>query len=357
MASEINFPLYSPGIDCEINRNSLLVAADLRYEKSVLAVYSCLGGKLSETAVSEYVTTEFSDFRAMLKHFLSEQQITTEVKVAVAVPGPVISGSCHTPNLPWPVDKQKIQSELGISKVSVINDLEAVAYSLACAKSQQIEMLYGAEAAVPRGNVAILAPGNGLGEAGLFFDGQFLRPFATEGGHTEFSPRNDDEVEFYRYLHEIYGLVTWESVLSKKGLYNIYRFLRDIGRHEEGESLSRRVQNEPFLEVLASEARAGQSRLVNLTVELFWAFLAREANSMVLKLKATGGLIITGEIIEVLLPFCNREKFYRDFMISDRMERLLKGIPIYVMRNEKEILEGAAYYGAFYEKGERTSEK
>lgn len=348
MSAKTKFPLYSPGLGCDTNNNKELLIIDLRPDTSFAALANCKDGEVTITKESKIVTTNYSSFSALADAFRKKEGLDSVRELSVAVPGPVIDGMCKTPNLPWEVSKEVVEKELGFSKVHLINDLEAVAYSLSDVYDDKFEIIYKPESK-RRANVAILAPGNGLGEAGLYYDGEFLRPFATEGGHTEFSPRDDFEVQFYQFLKNIYGIVTWENVLSKKGLYNIYRFLRDIGRHEEEPWLRERVEKEDFLHVVSSVAREQKSRLVKLTMAMFLDFLAREANSMVLKLKATGGLIITGEIMEEIYDLIDKERFYKNFMISDRMEHLLKDIPIYILRNKKGILEGAAYYGAFYE--------
>lgn len=347
MDTKTTFPLYSPGINCESNKNINLLVADLRKENSTLTIFKCENGNLNLQDEKVYVTDNFSSFAELAKTFLKDTGKEVE-RIAVGVPGPVIKGTCETPNLPWKLDQEKIKSETGVSKAYLINDLEAVAYSLATVDEKRFEILHTSPNK-SKGNVAILAPGNGLGEAGLFWDGESLRPFATEGGHTEFSPRNDFEVEFYQFLNKIYGIVTWENVLSKEGFYNIYRFLRDIGRHKEDEWLTERIQKEDFLTLISEVGKDNSSRLVKLSVEMFLEFLAREANNLVLKLKATGGLIITGEISDKIYELVDKKKFYKDFKISDRMEHLLKDIPIYFLRNEKEILQGAAFYGAFIE--------
>ncbi|MDO5615943.1 MAG: glucokinase [Cruoricaptor ignavus] len=347
MEAKTKFPLYFLGRDCDANKNSVVIVADLRKNTSRLAIYKCENGDISQKTESKYPTQDFQSFSDLAKQFLQEQQVSDDFRVSIAVPGPVINERCETPNLPWIVDLQTIKKDLQNDNILLINDLEAVAYSLADVYDHKFEIIHSTENKTI-GNVAILAPGNGLGEAGLFYDGEFLRPFATEGGHTEFSPRNDFEVEFYQFLNKIYGIVSWEKVLSKEGLYNIYRFMRDVGRHTESEELAKRMQTEPFLDVIADEVKKGNSRLVDLTVKMFLEFLAREANNTVLKLKSTGGLIITGEIIDKIFSFIDRDKFYKNFMISDRMGHLLRDIPIYILRNENEIVEGAAYYGAFY---------
>ena len=348
MDTKINFPLYSPGKKNEGCADYQFLVADLRSKKSTIALYECTSENLKNLLETRYNNEDFSSFSEMVQTFVKENNLSGISRISVAVPGPVINGICETPNLPWILNAENIKSELSFPKVYLINDLEATAYSFMDFSQNQLEVLHTSDNKI-RGNVAVLAPGNGLGEAGMFWDGESLRPFATEGGHTEFSPRNDFEVEFYHFLNKIYGIVSWENVLSKDGLYNIYRFMRDIGRHKEDEVLKGRILNEDFLTVIAEVGETKQSRLVNLTIEMYAEFLAREANNLVLKLKAIGALIITGEIPTKVFHLVGKEKFYSDFKISDRMEHLLKDIPIYIVRNEKGILEGAAQYGAFIE--------
>lgn len=348
MDINLNFPLYSPGKKGEACADYHFLVADVRKNISYIALYRCHEGELSNITEKKYESQNFSSFSELVKTFIAEHDISGINRLSVAVPGPVIHGRCETPNLPWTLDAQELKEDLGVNKVYLINDLEANAYSFVGFHHNELEVLHNSDDKL-EGNVAILAPGTGLGEAGMFWDGKYLHPFATEGGHTEFSPRNDFEVEFYHFLNKIYGIVTWENVLSKEGLYNIYRFLRDIGRHAEDAELKERIPNEDFLTVITEVGKGKKSRLVNLTIEMYAEFLAREANNMVLKLKAVGALIITGEIPSRLFDLVGKEKFYSDFKISDRMEHLLKDIPIYLVRNDKGILEGAAQYGAFIE--------
>ena len=348
MDTNHTFPLYSPGKKGGECAAYHYIVADLRKDQSHLAVYECKNEILTSITEKSYENQSFASFSDMVKTFINDAQISEINKLSVAVPGPVILGKCETPNLPWTLDSEQLKTELGMQKVYLINDLEATAYSFLDLPDHQLEILHTSENKM-RGNVAILAPGNGLGEAGMFWNGESLHPFATEGGHTEFSPRNDFEIEFYQFLNKIYGIVSWETVLSKDGLYNIYRFLRDVGRHQEDAELKERIQNENFIDVIAEVGQNKNSRLINLTIEMYAEFLAREANNLVLKLKAVGALIITGEIPLKIFDLVAKEKFYKDFKISDRMEHLLKDIPIYVVRNEKGIIQGAAQYGAFIE--------
>lgn len=348
MDATTKFPLYLPGKGCEANLNFTMLVADLRNKQSTLALYRIIERKLTSVFEKVYETQQFGSFSDLAKDFINASGEKVD-RIALAVPGPVILGKCETGNLPWNLDSEKIKTELDVEKVFLVNDMEATAYSLVNLEEAEVIPIHDSEKIMP-GNVAILAPGNGLGEAGMFWDGEFLRPFATEGGHTEFSPRNEFEVELYKFLNKIYGIVSWENVLSKSGLYNVYRFMRDVVRHQETKDLMGNAEGREFHVVLAEEGRKGNSRLANITLHTFAEFLAREANYLALKLKATGGLVITGEIAAEIREFIDRDKFYSDFKISDKMENLLKDIPLYFIFNNKAILQGAAYYGAFKEK-------
>lgn len=349
MNTNSRFPLYSPGRSADGIASLTILVADLRKEQSILSLFHTdADGKLQQSEERAYPTSDFASFADMANKYLAETNKEVQ-RISVGVPGPVIFGRCETVHLPWALDCQEIKQTLKVERVHLINDMEAMAYSLAELEGTEMVPIHDTEKVMP-GNVAILAPGNGLGEAGLFWDGSALRPFATEGGHTEFSPRNEFEVEFYQFLNKIYGIVSWEKILSKDGIYNIYRFLRDIGRHTEDRAFSDRINSgADFLDELCSVGATGSSRLVNTTLEMYAELLAREANYLALKLKATGGLIISGEVTEKVRSFIDKDKFYADFKFSDKMEHLLKEIPIYFMFNSKAILKGAAYYGAVTE--------
>lgn len=348
MTGTAKFDLFLPGLKNPQNNDLNIVSADIRAEKTCFHYYHIKDGNLHLEKDETYNTFDYASFSEMLQHFLSEHKIEKPQRLSLGVPGPVINNQCISERLPWKINRTEIKAESYISEVFLINDMEATAYAMGNLTSHCLAPIYE-NGGISDGNVAILAPGNGLGEAGMFWDGKNLRPFATEGGHSEFSPRTDVEVEFYQYLKAIYGIVSWESVLSKEGLFNIYRFLRDVKRHKEPEWLTAKIQTEEdFTKVICEGAKEKKEMICKLTLETFIDFLAREANSLVLKLKATGGLIIGGEIPLRIKNYIDSKEFYKKFIISDKMETLLKDINIYILLNENTIASGAAYYGAFY---------
>ncbi|WP_373709075.1 glucokinase [Kaistella sp.] len=349
MDTKNKFNLFLPGISSETNDNVSLIAADLRDEKTVVGLYIAENRKVFLKIEKTYDTKEFSSFSDIVNQFISENSLDNISKIAVAVPGPVIGGKSAPARLPWKLDAEEIKNNTKIEDVFLINDLEASAYGLEHVAEENFVKIHDSGNFAP-GNAVLLAPGDGLGEAALFWDGSFLRPFATEGGHCEFSPRTNDEVEFYSFLQKIYGIVSWESVLSKGGLFNVYRFLRDVKRQVQPEWLTQEIEAGNFTEAIIRGAIDKRDRICTMTIETFLVFLAREANSLVLKMKATGGLFLSGEIPVMLEQFLNNSKFYKNFIISDKMENILKDIPIYLVKDEKTIINGAAVYAAFSKK-------
>lgn len=347
MENRNKFKLFLPALSADCNDNISLISADIRRDQTFVALFVTQNGKVVSKREDIYKTQEFSSISEIIKQFVSDHSLSNISKIAIAVPGPVIGGRSEPPRLPWKVDAAEIKRDTQIGKVYLINDLEASAYGLGNADDSYLTLHNSDDFAA--GNIALLSPGDGLGEAGLFYDGNSLRPFATEGGHCEFSPRTTDEVEFYQFLQKIYGIVSWESVLSTSGLFNIYRFLRDVKQQKQPDWLTQEIEAGNFTQAIINGALEQRDRICNMTIDTFIIFLAREANSLVLKLKATGGLFLTGEIPIMVEKFLNNDKFYKNFIISDKMDSLLKDIPIYLVKDKNTIINGAAVYAAFSE--------
>lgn len=345
MKTHAKFPLFLPGLKLEKNNNIRIIAGEISHEQAILAEYFSKDGVLKCICSEAYDFRQFTSLSEIFQKFMNDKCLEKPHRISLGVAGPVIDGKSKASYFPWVLDVADLKRDIEVEEVIMLNDLESIAYSLCdCEDCISIVRKGNAEA---KGNVAILAPGSGLGESGLFWDGEFLHPFASEGGHTEFSPRSDEEIDFYQFLHEIYGIVTWENVLSKKGMFNIYRFLRDLGRHQEPNWFTEKYEKEGIVDAVVDSAKEKNAFITALTIEKYIDFLAREANSLVLKLKATGGLVITGEIALKIEDFLLKEDFYKKFIISDKMEYLLKDIPIYIFKNESSVILGAANYAAF----------
>lgn len=343
------FPLFLPGVKNSSNDNVSIIGVNLREDVTTIAYFISGNGGIETKTQKNYPTKQYSAFSEILTQFIQEEQLENVKRLGISVPGPVLNGKSNPERIGWSFDIEEYKQSFGFEDVIMLNDQEASAYGIALLEDSDLDPIYSS-GHLEKGNVAILAPGNGLGEAGYFFDGKYLRPFATEGGHSEFSPRTNVEVEFYQFLNNIYGIVSWENVLSKTGLFNIYRFLRDVKRHPEPEWLSEKLSNGSgnFTEEIFRAAVEEDVLICKIALDTFLEFLAREANNLTLKLKATGGLLIAGDIPQVIRQYIDKDKFYEKFKISDKMEDMLKNIPIYLINTDSTSINGAALYTAYY---------
>jgi glucokinase len=176
---------------------------------------------------SAYHSGNFPSVNKILQQVLRENPDLTPEKICLGVAGPVFEGRVVVTNLPWHVDANEIAEATGITKVILINDLEATAYGVAGLDEKDFSVLHAGDPGAG-GNISILAPGTGLGEAGLFWDGQSHHPFATEGGHCDFSCRSAGDLELHDYMLRKYSVVSWESIVAGRGIYSIFQFLCEV---------------------------------------------------------------------------------------------------------------------------------
>ena len=347
MIANSKFKLHLPGLNDSRNQENSVLVADLGEENTTIGYFSVKNNCIFLEKEESVKTQNFANFEALIQNFITNHQLQKIDRIVASIPGFVLNGKSKPNRLNWELNANQLKEKLNVQRVCLINDLEAAAYGLAGITDEHLETIFQPTNKNNRGNMAILAPGNGLGEAGLFWDGNYLHPFATEGGHCEFSPRTNTEVEFYQFLNHIYGIVTWEHVLSKHGMYNIYRFLRDVKRHPEPDWLTEHLSKGDFCEQLHAAAIDLDVSICKITIETYLEFLAREANSLALKLKATGGLVLAGDLPLLLKKHSSWQNFYEKFKISDKMENLLQEIPIHIVHHSQLSLFGAAYFAAF----------
>ncbi|HXD77111.1 MAG TPA: glucokinase [Puia sp.] len=319
-----------------------ILAADIGGTKTNVAWYETGGEMPVPVREKRYVSADYASLADIVRDFCRTR---LPDRISAAVAGPVIDGKSKLTNLPWVLDSTAMSEHLKIP-VRFINDLEATAYGLAgLADSERATLAAGDPAA--KGNIAILAPGTGLGEAGLFFDGSAYHPFATEGGHSDFAPRTEIDVEIFYYLQKQFGHVSWERVVSGMGIKNIFSFLTETRKAKIPDELDTRMKAGDPAAVISQSALRGEDRVCTETMELFVRYMATEAASLVLKLMATGGLYIAGGIPPKILPLLETDNWTKNFDNNGRMHDLSERIPVHVVLNDKMALQGAAYFGAW----------
>ena len=319
-----------------------ILAADIGGTKTNVALYQSGNNGLTISREQRYVSADHPSLTDLIHDFCGN---SLPDRIAAAVAGPVIDGKTKLTNLPWLLDSAAMSKDLKIP-VCFINDLEATAYGLAGLKEEEQTTLATGDPH-PKGNIAILAPGTGLGEAGLFWDGQHYHPFATEGGHSDFAPRNAIDVEIFYDLQKQFGHVSWERVVSGMGIKNIFHFFTESRGEQIPEWLSERLKDNDPAAVISQSAMRHEDLVCAQTMELFVRYMATEASSLVLKLMATGGLYLAGGIPPKILPLLQNDSWKGNFDNNGRMHDLSDRVPVHVVLNDKMALQGAAYYGAY----------
>jgi glucokinase len=318
----------------------MILAGDIGGTNTRLAFFEQDGRRLTLVAEATFPSRAHPGLEAVLRTFVSAHRLPI-ARACFGVAGPVRHGRCEATNLAWVVDARQVARELGLETVGLINDLEANAYGIAALEPTDCLTL-NAGSPDAEGNQAIISAGTGLGEAGLFWDGKAHRPFATEGGHASFAPRNDLELELLRYLLAQREHVSFERVLSGPGLANIYRFLRDTGRGEEPAWLAETMRQDDPSAVIAQAALDGTSPLCAQALELFVSVYGGEAGNLALKVMARGGVFVGGGIAPKILPKMRGSAFLEAFTAKGRMKPLLEAMPVQVILNDKTALLGAA---------------
>lgn len=346
----MKFPLYLPQIENPANNNLSILAADVGGTKTNIAQFVSQNGKMVLQLEETYTTNHHNSLTEIILDFIKKNNFEKPDRISIGAAGPVVNGTCHTTNIKFKIDVTELSRDLQIDKVYLINDLEATAFGMTEMDDEFMVTMRNGNPSIG-GHIAILAPGTGLGEACLFWDGKYLRPMPSEGGHSEFAPRTDVEFELVKFLQKTYGeIIVWERLVSGPAIYKIYEFLRDVKGYEEQAWLTQKLAKAKDKSAVISEtAMSGLCTTCVLAMEMLVDFMARRANNMVLNYKATGGLILAGGIPPRIYNFINKDKIEESFLKCDEMEPLLAGIPIYLNLNRKTALYGAAYYGAFSE--------
>jgi glucokinase len=320
----------------------MILAGDIGGTKTRLAFFMTVGERLKSVAEETFPSHEYRGLGEIVHTFLARHQISP-AQAGFGVAGPVIHGRSETTNLPWVIDAQQLATQLGIASVALLNDLEANAHGVAMLEAEDFVVLnQGAVGA--KGNAAIIAAGTGLGEAGFYWDGVRHHPFACEGGHADFAPRNELEAELLRYLLRQFTHVSYERVLSGPGLYNIYQFLRDSGRGEEPPWLTEELRQHDPAAAISQAALAGRAALCMQALDLFVSLYGAEAGNLALKVMATAGLYVGGGIAPKIVQKLADSTFMQAFIAKGRMQPLLEAMPVRVILNDRTVLLGAARY-------------
>ncbi len=320
----------------------MILAGDIGGTKCNLAFYEINGTSRRKVVDQRYESRDFPTFDGVIAKFLqdshSKMNAATGVSIEAAgfgVAGPVIDHRVKATNLPWVVEASALSAQLGTKHVVLLNDLEATAHSLAHLEPSEISNLNRGTPS-PQSTQAVLAAGTGLGEAILFWDGSRYRIAGTEGGHTDFAPRTEQEIGLLRYMKKENEFVSMELILSGRGFHTIHSFLDPSVIHPSFSGPEADAAPE-----ITRLALAGECPVCVQTLDLWVSIYGSEAGNLALKVLARGGIWIAGGIAVKIRKKMEDGTFFRAFCQKEKFAGLLSQIPIQMVLNEEAPLIGA----------------
>ena len=319
----------------------MILAGDVGGTKVHLALYDFIDGDLKHTRDQKFPAKEYSGLEEIVKEFVVNEKVTS---ACFGVPGPVRDGRLRLTNLPWTLDSRELAAHLKINYVFLINDLQANGYGIAELSADQVYTLSEGDAQ-QIGNRALISAGTGLGEAFMVWDGRDYVPYPSEGGHSDFAPRNEDEIDLLRFLRQKYdGRISFERVVSGQGITNCYEFLREVRGVEEPQWLAERIASEDPNAVITELALKAKSEICEKALDLFVSAYGAEAGNLALKILSVGGLYVGGGIAPRILEKLKDGTFMKAFTDKGRLSQLLVHMPVRVILESKTALLGAAAF-------------
>jgi len=345
----------------------MILAGDIGGTKTHLALFDWKDERTEPIRTESFPSKEYASLEDILEEFLAPRTPSATLHEAEApaeesgeppvpsmppeparitaacfgVAGPVIQNYSRTTNLPWVLDGEVLAKRFDIPAVRLLNDLEATAHGILLLRPEELHTLNAGTPPTHRQAIALIAAGTGLGESILFWDGTQYRPMPSEGGHTDFAPNNDNEIELLRHVRSHYLHVSYERVLSGPGIHAIYEYLRDTKKNEPTWLAENIAAGDPAAEIAAAGLK-GQAEIAKQTLDMFASIFGAEAGNLALKAMTLNGVYVGGGIAPKLLPKLIDGTFMRAFTNKGRYKRLMSTIPVYIVLNDRTGLIGAA---------------
>lgn len=319
-----------------------VLCGDIGGTKTRLAIATVTGVSVTLVREAQFASSEHASFDALLGEFLKDSKIPDCAAFGVA--GPVQGRVVQATNLPWLIDADDLERSFGFRCV-LLNDLEATACGLAALTGDDLHTLQ-AGAATAIGNEAVIAAGTGLGEAGLYWDGERHNAFATEGGHASFAPASTLEFALLRHLQRKFSHVSWERVVSGMGIVSLHEFLREYRGIPVPDALAARMAEGDAAAEISGAALDGSDDICAEAMALFVRLYGCEAGNLALKLMSGGGIYVGGGIAPKILPLLQSGAFIEAFLNKGRMRHLLEAMPVRVILNDRAALYGPALRAA-----------
>jgi len=319
----------------------VILAGDVGGTKCNLALFSEKGRRLTPVFRHRFASKEFAQFDLIVKEFsrqAAEHLGGEKIRAAgFGIAGPVIKGRVRATNLPWFVETETLIEELGVPHVVLLNDLGAWGCSLEHLAPEDFCVLNPGKPE-PGGTRALIAAGTGLGESLLVWDADHYRVVPSEGGHADFAPHTEQQIELLRFMRRRYPQVSWELILSGRGFRTLHEFLAPRVMHASFED----PDADPAPEITRRASDKSCQVCVD-AVDLWTAIYGAEAGNLALKVLAIGGVYVAGGIAVKILEKMKDGTFIEAFKDKWKFEGLLGNIPVSIVLNESAPLMGAAY--------------
>jgi glucokinase len=324
----------------------MLLAGDIGGTKTAMGVFSEEKGPHTALAEAEVHSTDYPSLEAIAKEFLAKTGLKAD-RACFGVAGPVLSGRAKITNLPWIVDQAAIAKELNLKAVHLLNDLEAIACAVPGLRPQDVETLSAGEP-VQQANIAVLAPGTGLGEAFMTWESGEYKAHGSEGGHVDFAPADETQMRLLAYLRQRFDHVSYEHVCSGVGIPHVYDFFRDGEKTPERPETIERIAMAPDRTkaiIQSAMDPAEPSECCGATIDTVVSIMGSEAGNLALKVLAVGGVYLAGGIAVHLQSALKSPRFLQSFRRKGRFSEVMSRIPVHLMISNKVGIAGAAAYG------------
>ena len=321
-----------------------ILAGDIGGTKVVMALYELDdNGVLKLTAEERYPSENHATFYEILEDFRNKNGATVDA-TGIGVAGPVIDRRCQATNLPWVIDAREIEKREPVGRVALVNDFKAAALGVLHLKPDEWVELNPTATPVEKGPIAVLGAGTGLGQAILFHAAGRYQVIPSEGGHTDFAPRNEDEIGLLRFLIRRHKRVSYERIVSGMGIPAIYDYLVDAGFAPENPEIKARLADEAEdpAAIISQHAQAGSDALCVKAMDMFTAIYGAEAGNLALKVIAAGGVYVTGGIAPKNIEKMKDGTFMAAYTTKGRFSNLVASFPVRVVMNKNVGLLGAA---------------
>jgi glucokinase len=318
-----------------------VLAGDIGGTKTNLGLFLKGQGCPVPKVIETFSSQDAPALEHLIRQFLEIHPVPI-THACFGIAGPVVSGESKTTNLPWRISEDRIKEQFNLKVVKLVNDLVATAMAIPLMNKEDLYSLN--PAASKKGeSIALIAPGTGLGQALLTYQNGRHVPLPSEGGHADFAPNTEAEMKLWHYLHQHFGHVSIERVVSGAGLVNIYNWLKASGRFREPEWLRQNLKQMDPAQAITEAALTGKNAACVQALNTFVSIFGAAAGNFALTGAAMGGVYLGGGISPKILPKLTEGIFMEAFINKGRFKTFLEQVPVKVVLNDKAALIGAAY--------------